>query len=224
MVLTGAAELDVHLTEEAVDVLVNKTDGRPYSILFTLQQAQTSKQLSEDQVNKMLEQTDEEAWGEQRRNITISLPLAEYLLTSIVHFSSAGVTPLENSIHRYAKYLAEKEHVKNTSPRSLLQAQTKWALFDIVASKGLYTIPEPLLLPLLIEVDVARSHLAAFIENYNPGWFVNAIQTLLNLFDDLTKIQISVPNQKHLERLWKQLTNQIRSPLSKFSLRIRKIL
>ena len=62
MVLTGAAELDVHLTEEAVDVLVNKTDGRPYSILFTLQQAQTSEQLSEDQVNKMLEQTDEEAW------------------------------------------------------------------------------------------------------------------------------------------------------------------
>ncbi|MCA9923354.1 MAG: hypothetical protein KC421_13325, partial [Anaerolineales bacterium] len=245
---TSSEMLDVNITEDAVEVLTNQTDGRPYSIIFALQQTTGAQIVGENQIasgnlrellvnhfsvselqtlcfdlridyddipgrdkrekareivsyvgrrlqttnliqlirerrpklswdkivsedreshslvnaddiRQLLTRSDEEAWAEQRRQIVTSNADAGAILESIATFISAGVTLRESNIHRYATYLIGSNYSSEKVRRQLELAAKRWAIFDIVAVQGLYTIPEPLVLPLLFSFDEARGKL-----------------------------------------------------------------
>ncbi|MCI0643263.1 MAG: tetratricopeptide repeat protein [Chloroflexi bacterium] len=134
-------------------------------------------------MKRLLVHSDEEAWAEQRRQIITAEPAAGPLLESIATFVSAGVTPRTGSIFRYATYLPGSRYSHQRVQHQFDEAARRWAVFDIVASQGLYTIPEPLVLPLLLPVDEARRRLAAFVEEYRPNLVVSLLLTLLKPLD-----------------------------------------
>jgi tetratricopeptide (TPR) repeat protein len=166
---TGAAVLGVAVTAPAIKALADQTDGRPYSIVFALQQASGTGALTKANVHALLARGDEEAWAEQRRQVIGAEPSAGPLLESIATFVSAGVTPRESSIRHYARYLMTSKSPTQKTGQLLDAAAERWSVFDIVAAEGLYTIPEPLVLPLLLDTDEARAQLKTFAENYDPG-------------------------------------------------------
>ncbi|MEO0537907.1 MAG: tetratricopeptide repeat protein, partial [Cyanobacteria bacterium P01_A01_bin.123] len=171
LVQTAKKILDFNITPDAVAKLANETDGRPYSLVFTLQQASRETELDQALIEKLLSQSEEEAWAEQRRNIISSEPTAELLLESIVTFISAGVTPRSSSIRQYSYYLSKYQKQRQKFFQLLSDATNQWAKFDIVETEGLFTIPEPLILPLLKDNDQARVKLGDFVRNFEASWF-----------------------------------------------------
>ncbi len=179
---------DISISQDTVETFARETDGRPYSIVFVLQQISRNSRLNQEDLRKLLNRSDIEAWAEQRRYIFNTEPGAEPLLHSIVTFASAGVTSRSSSIRRYARQLLEKKH-RNKANFLLDNAAKRWEQFDIVSAGDTYTIPEPLLLPLLLEVSQARSELQRFIEVYQPGLWALLITVLLSPIEWLFKFR-----------------------------------
>ena len=170
---SSSQTLNVVTDESAIEALAKGTDGRPYSIVFALQQSR--KQVFE--VSAMLTCFCRvilmKLGPEQRRLINKLEPMAEPLLSSIATFASAGLTSRESSIRRYAQYIVHAPD--NGSTNSLLNAaMNRWSRFDIVAAGGLMSIPEPLLKPLLTDTDIARRELKQFCTNLQ-AWHALAL-------------------------------------------------
>ena len=184
------------VTPDAVDTLASQTDGRPYSIVFTLQQSSQETELNKAFVEKRLNQSDEEAWAEQRRNVIASEPFAEILLESIVVFVSAGVTLRSSNIKEYAYYRASKRPISQTVKSLLQKAADRWATFDIVETEGLFTIPEPLVVPLLEEREGAKKKLKIFIAYYNSKGLNIYFLSISRVLDKIIQT-----------KLWKKISN-----------------
>ena len=204
LVGTAAKVLGVAVSDGAMRALASQTDGRPYSIVFALQRVTGTETLSTDSVRELLTRSEDEAWAEQRRQIKNAEPAASPLLESIATFVSAGVTPRETGIRRYADYLITSDSPGGKTARLLDAAAERWSRFDIVAAEGLYTIPEPLLLPLLINVDEARSRLSTFVEAYDPGFLLSFATALLRPLDVLLRLE-------KLQLQWFRLSSKLRS-------------
>lgn len=207
---TAANILGVAITDGAVGALARQTDGRPYSIVFALQQASGDAPLDEASVQELLARSHEEAWAEQRRHIGDAEPAAEPLLESIVTFVSAGVTPRETSIRRYAHQLMALDLPTKKTRQLLDAAAERWSVFDIVATEGLYTIPEPLLLPLVVATDEARARLLNFVETYNPGPWVSLATIILRPLDMMPRLRLPrLPQFRRLGRLSSKLRTAV---------------
>ncbi|MEM7063289.1 MAG: tetratricopeptide repeat protein [Cyanobacteria bacterium P01_B01_bin.77] len=187
------------ITPDAVDTLASQTDGRPYSIVFALQQASQETELDKAFVEKLLNQSDEEAWAEQRRNVVTSEPLAEVLLESIATFVSAGVTLRASSIKQYACYQAVSRQQREGIFELLDKAAKRWSTFDIVETEGLFTIPEPLVLPLLKEHNEAREALRDFVSNHKSGWLNIQVIKFMEASDVFFRTKLWI-------NLWKRLS------------------
>ena len=117
-------------------------------------------------------------------------PAAEQLLESIGTFFSAGVTPRESSILRYAAYRMPNVMRLGQKRLHLRQAADDLQQYAIVATEGLYAIPEPRLLPLIIDADQAREQLNAFMAAYNPGFWTSLAVQVLRPFDFIVETSI----------------------------------
>ncbi|MEM7066222.1 MAG: tetratricopeptide repeat protein, partial [Cyanobacteria bacterium P01_B01_bin.77] len=189
------------ITSDAVNALANLTDGRPYSIVFTLQQASQETELSKALVEKLLNQSDEEAWAEQRRNVISLEPLAEVLLESIATFVSAGVTPRASSIKQYACYQSGYKRQRQNVFNLIERAAKRWITFDIVETEGLFTIPEPLVLPLLKENDTAKAELKSFVTQYKSDWLNTRLIKAMEALDGAFKTNLWKRNSRKLSKI-----------------------
>ncbi|MBE9065973.1 tetratricopeptide repeat protein [Leptolyngbya cf. ectocarpi LEGE 11479] len=192
---------EFHITPDAVNALANLTDGRPYSIVFTLQQASQETELSKVLVEKLLNQSDEEAWAEQRRNIISLEPLAEVLLESIATFVSAGVTPRASSIKQYACYQSGYKRQRQNVFNLIERAAKRWITFDIVETEGLFTIPEPLVLPLLKGNNTAKSELKSFVAQYKSDWLNTCLIKAMEAFDGAFKTSLWKKTSRKLSKI-----------------------
>ena len=97
------------MTPEAVAILSNDAEiVRPWDIVWVLQAALDRKNdrlpLTESDVEALVAEGEQAVWTRQRQNLIKVEPAAEQLLESIGTFFSAGVTPRQSSILRYAAY------------------------------------------------------------------------------------------------------------------------
>lgn len=200
MVFDGAITLQANIAPSALDMLAaSPTITRPWDAIRLLQAAPKTTSadpaLDEHAVKVLATRAEADLWAEQRANVFKMHPLAQPLLDSIVTFLSAGVTARVSTVHRYAIWQIEQgrysatllEKIQKLSKRrgrmeiSLHQAAVPWAVYDIVAVEGRYVMPEPRLLPILLEPDAARKCLLTFaIENPRGrletlGHLINAI-------------------------------------------------
>ena len=84
-------------------------------------------------------------------------PATEQLLESIGTFFSAGVTPRQSSILRYGAYRMPSGMGPKQKRQHLRLAAKHLEQYSIVATEGAYAIPEPRLLPLLIDARPGAS-------------------------------------------------------------------
>ena len=186
----GKEVLGVSITEKAVAILAESPDiTKPWDIVSVLQYApprdSDRRPLDADGVRALLRRSEQDIWAEQRREVMEAEPAAKHLLESIVTFVSAGVTPDESTIRHYASYLMGSKVSSRERNRLLDSAAERWRRYDIVASHGMYTIPEPRLMPLILDTEEARARLKTFAETFRPGWWVCLVLTIMRPVDAL---------------------------------------
>lgn len=206
LVFDGAATLHAAITPSALDRLAaNPAVTRPWDIVQILQAAPktTSNEsaLDDDAISTLMQRTEPDLWAEQRSNAFKAHPLAQPLLDSIVVFLSAGITAQASNVLSFAVWLATATHGYSVTGEYSKKSRTKvqthlrlakdlslafreadelWRFYDIVSSNNRYTMPEPRLLPLLIEISTARSYLNEFASTFKPG-FAERARIILTL-------------------------------------------
>ena len=215
---TGRVTLAAAVTPQAVAELGKDTEiTKPWDIVSVLQAAPTQDSgkppLTETALQTLLARGEQDLWAEQRREITKDEPAAEPLLRSIGVFFSAGVTPRQSSVLRYAVTLMPSRAPERKKQPALYLATDRLQRYDIIASDGLYTIPEPRLLPLLIETEQAHAELKGFAASYRPGFWTSLALTLLRPLDFLFQPRRSLASRFRLvavlQKRWKALIRRL---------------
>lgn len=212
-VTLAAAVMPQAVAELGKDAKITK----PWDIVSVLQAAPTQNSgkppLTETALRTLLARGEQDLWAEQRREIIEATPAAEPLLRSIGVYFSAGVTPRLSSILRYAAVLTPSRLRERKKQLALRLAADRLQRYDIIASDGLYAIPEPRLLPLLIETEQARADLKGFATSYRPGFWTSLTLTLLwpldFLFQSLRSLASRFSFIAMLQKRWNALMNRL---------------
>jgi hypothetical protein len=190
---SGAKTLKASLTPEALTVLSNDAEiVRPWDIVWVLQAALDRKAdrlpLTKRDIEALLAEGEQAVWARQRQILIKVEPATEQLLESIGTFFSAGATPRQSSILRFAAYRMSNGMKPGHKRQHLREAADYLEKpYDIVATEGLYAIPEPRLLPLIIDTGRAREQLNTFMAAYSPGFGTSLAVRVLRPFDFLLK-------------------------------------
>jgi len=211
LVERGRKTLGVAFSNEAAQILAeSKSVTKPWDVVSVLQDApQTTSgapEIDAPQVQNLLSQSQDAIWKRQRQEVIDTLPVAGTLLEAISTFLSAGVTPRTGTVRYYADYLLmSKKMGKRKTRQTLLDAaSTRWKRFDIVATEEIYTIPEPRLLPLIIETEQARKRLNAFLEVYRPGFDTLMLITLLRPLEWIANLRLPSIPRWVVPELWQR--------------------
>ena len=215
---TGAVVLAAAVTPQAVAELGKDTEiTKPWDIVSVLQAAPTQDSgkppLTETAVQTLLARGEQDLWAEQRREITKHESAAEPLLQSIGTFFSAGVTPRQSSILRYAATLMPTRAPERKKRLALHLAAVRLQRYDVIASDGLFAIPEPRLLPLLIETELARANLKSFAASYQPAIWTSLFLTILRPLDFLFQPHRSLSSRFRLIAVLQQRWQALRRHL-----------
>ena len=186
--------LGVAVTDAGAQLLSESDQvSKPWDIVSVLQYAplvgSSDPAMNEVQMQRLLSDSQAAIWERQRNEVISTQPVSGTLLEAIALLFSAGVTPSESMAHQYVEYLLLPRVSHREIQRQITDASHRWHRFDIVAVNGRYVIPEPRLIPLLIDPEDARQQLIQFAASYRPGLGTAILVLFLRPFQYIARLR-----------------------------------
>jgi hypothetical protein len=169
LAIRAAKSLNLELEDSALPEFIEHSNGTPYHTILSLIRLSNhgNPQVDKKSAHEFTSKTLEDSWKDIRREIENIEPDSHFVFDAIASFYSAGVTPYENIIERYSKYLRVQKRGVASSLfyyRNYSTIINLLSNYDISIYGDIFNFPDAAVDDIKIEKLIACGAIGTFIE------------------------------------------------------------